>query len=92
MDDLHNAGNSRGKIFGMPHNVRSVIESSLHNLNNPKILPLYRIIGAFKTRLSKLIHKHQNNFYFQWQKSFYDRIIRSETELKLYNRQSCQMG
>ena len=85
-------GNGRdGKIFDETHNVGNVLERSLHNPNNPKILPLYRIIGAFKTTSSKLIHQFQNNLYFQWQKSFHDRVIREGNDLdsiRYYIRQN----
>lgn len=42
---------------------------------------LSRIVGAFKTRSSKLIYLaglHE----FQWQRSFFDNIIRNETQLE----------
>lgn len=45
-----------------------------------KIKSLSGLIGAFKTRASKFIHQ-TGNVNFQWQKSFYDRIIRNEGEL-----------
>ena len=46
-----------------------------------KIKPLSQLIGAFKTTSSKLIHISGLN-YFQWQKSFYDHIIKEENELQ----------
>jgi len=46
-----------------------------------KIKSLSEIVGAFKTTSSKLIH--QNGFmHFQWQKSFYDHVIRDEKSLE----------
>jgi hypothetical protein len=74
-------GNGRdGKIFGNDSTVGNVLERSLRNRVNTKILPLYRIIGAFKTTSSKFIH--QNGMMdFAWQKSFHDRVIRNEDEL-----------
>jgi len=45
-----------------------------------KIKPLSQLIGAFKTRSSKYIHK-QGLDDFQWQRSFYDHIIRKEESL-----------
>jgi len=71
---------SNGKIFTKPHKVGNVLERSLHNQGTPKILPLYRVIGAFKTTSAKLINQ-ENGVYFKWQKSFHDRVIRSEQEL-----------
>ena len=69
------------KIFGKNADVGNVLERSLRNADEAKILPLYRIVGAFKTTSSKLIHQQQNNFHFAWQKSFHDRVIREEKEL-----------
>lgn len=38
------------------------------------------IIGAYKSSVSKLIHQ-AGNINFKWQRSYYDRVIRNETEL-----------
>ena len=46
-----------------------------------RIKPLPQIIGAFKTTSSKLIHS-AGCLPFQWQKSYYDRVIRDEQELQ----------
>ncbi|MEK7166984.1 MAG: transposase [Patescibacteria group bacterium] len=45
-----------------------------------KIKSLSELIGAFKTTSSKLIHKNELE-NFQWQRSFYDHIIRNEKSL-----------
>ncbi len=45
--------------------------------NKPKILSLSNIISAFKTTTSKLIH-NCGFPQFQWQRSFYDHVIRDE--------------
>ena len=45
-----------------------------------KIKPLSELIGAFKTTSSKLIHQHGLS-EFQWQRNFYDHIIRNEKSL-----------
>ena len=45
-----------------------------------KILPLFNVIGAFKTTSSKLIHKIGHHD-FTWQRSFHDRVIRNDNEL-----------
>jgi REP element-mobilizing transposase RayT len=42
---------------------------------------LSKIIQGFKAAVTKKINESQNQFYFQWQKSFYDHIIRDESEL-----------
>jgi len=74
-------GNGRdGKIFDEYDNVGNVLERSLHDADNTKILPLYRIVGAFKTTSSKMI-RMIGRCDFQWQKSFHDRVIRNEKEL-----------
>ena len=49
-------------------------------INKQKIKPLPELIGAFKTTSSKLIHQAGLN-KFEWQKSFYDHIIRNEISL-----------
>jgi len=46
----------------------------------PTIHGLSEIVRGFKTFSSRKINKLQNN-YFQWQKSFHDRVIRDEQEL-----------
>ena len=40
---------------------------------------LSKIIHGFKSSTTRIIKK--NNIYFAWQRSFYDRIIRNNTEL-----------
>jgi REP element-mobilizing transposase RayT len=50
-------------------------DRSLH-----KIKSLSELVGAFKTTSSKRIHQSGLPF-FQWQKSFYERIIRNDQEL-----------
>ena len=47
----------------------------------PKIKTISSLIGAFKTTSSKQIHEIGVG-EFQWQKSFYDHIIRDETALQ----------
>ena len=41
---------------------------------------LSQIIKFYKEAVTKDIKR--NNLYFQWQRSFYDRVIRSEKELR----------
>lgn len=45
-----------------------------------KIKPLSELVGAFKTTSSKLIHQHGLS-EFQWQRNYYDHIIRNEKSL-----------
>ena len=39
------------------------------------------IIGSYKSAVSRKINESQHEFTFQWQKSFYDHIIRNEISL-----------
>jgi len=54
---------------------------SLRNVNvNRQHQKLPVIIGSFKSAVTKLIHRKYDNS-FQWQKSYYDHIIRNESSL-----------
>jgi REP element-mobilizing transposase RayT len=55
-------------------------DHSLRGSLQEKIKSLSELIGAFKTTSSKLIHQLGIR-RFQWQKSFYDHIIRNEYSL-----------
>ena len=59
-----------------PENVGTGCDLSLQ-IN---IKSLSSLMGVFKTSSSKLIHLNGNK-EFKWQRSFYDRIIRNESEL-----------
>jgi putative transposase len=63
-----------GRDLSLP----TIVESSLPT--KTKIKPLSDIIGAFKTTSSKDIHL-AGFLNFFWQRSFYERIIRSEEEV-----------
>ncbi len=52
---------------------------SLHGQTR-KIKPLSELIGVFKTTSSKLIRQHGLS-EFQWQRNYYDHIIRNEKSL-----------
>lgn len=39
------------------------------------------VIGGFKSAVTKLINRN-NKIYFQWQKSYHDRIVRNDVELE----------
>jgi REP element-mobilizing transposase RayT len=45
-----------------------------------QVKSLWELVGAFKTTSSKQIHELGDRS-FRWQSSFYDRIIRNDTEL-----------
>ncbi len=71
----------------MPNHLHFIIEINADNVGTGrdpslpiKIKSLSELIGALKTTSSKLIHN--NGFLnFQWQRSFYDHIIRNEISL-----------
>jgi putative transposase len=45
-------------------------------------MKLSKIIGTYKAAVTRKINKSQEEFLFQWQKSFYDHIIRDEKALR----------
>ena len=47
---------------------------------------LFEIIRAFKTFSARKINDSQNLFRFQWQRNYYERIIRNEIELFIKRR------
>ena len=49
--------------------------------NNAKRHGLFEIVRGFKTFSSRKINKIQNLFYFQWQRDYFEHIIRNENEL-----------
>ena len=66
------------------HGIINIIEINVGNGLKPfptKKYSLSEIMRGFKTFSSRRINEQQNDFHFQWQKSFYDRIIRDEDEL-----------
>lgn len=65
----------------MPNHFHGIIEldASLVVGSPKKTLPIFNIIGAFKTTSSKRIH-NEGLTDFNWQRSFHDRIIRSLEE------------
>ena len=67
----------------MPDHVHAVIEIHFENQIGSKIKSLSEIIGAFKMRSSKEIHLAGAR-EFQWQRSFFDKIIDSDKELRSY--------
>lgn len=81
------------KFVIMPNHVHGIIEiindryfkTADYVGNGLKPFPtdhgLPEIVRGFKTFSSRKINRLEGNKYFQWQKSFYDRVIRSEKEL-----------
>ena len=75
------------KFTIVPNHVHGIIlidNDSVGNGFKPfptKRYSLSEMIRGFKTFSSRRINQFQNQFLFQWQKSFYDRIIRDDQEL-----------
>ena len=61
-------------------NVETIHESSLRVKCRRKML-LSKIIGKFKMQTSKMINLNNSKICFQWQKSYYDHIVRNEDDL-----------
>ncbi len=61
-----------------------IIDNTLTAIDNEskKLVSLFDIIGKFKSFASRKIRELlSDEIKFEWQKSFYDRIIRNEKEL-----------
>jgi REP element-mobilizing transposase RayT len=68
----------------MPNHMHGIIEinrSRIKSTGAVKIKPLSELMGAFKTTVSKQIHL-AGYIEFQWQRSFYEHIIRDEKSLE----------
>ena len=63
----------------MPNHIHGIIEINRSRIKSGqiKIKPLTELIGAYKTTVSKQIHL-TGFVKFQWQRSFYEHIIRDE--------------
>ena len=71
----------------MPNHIHAIINIADRNVGDGRDRPLREktksvseLVGALKTTSSKYIHR-AGLTGFQWQRSFYERIIRSEQEL-----------
>ena len=53
----------------------------MHSLQNRTKMLLSKIIQQYKAALTRRINFLPNGIHFQWQKSFYDHVIRNENEL-----------
>lgn len=59
-----------------------IIDNSIMNMTVKKETDLSKVIGKFKSYSTRKIRERlKNGENFEWQKSFYDRIIRNEKEL-----------
>jgi REP element-mobilizing transposase RayT len=73
----------------MPNHIHGIIEINRKivgtgrdpSLQRPKIKSLSELMGAYKTTVSKQIHL-AGFIEFQWQRSFYEHIIRDEKSFK----------
>jgi len=58
------------------------VETGLKPVSTDKIqYPLSEIVRGFKTFSSRKINLNNSNINFQWQKSYYDHVIRGEKDL-----------
>lgn len=69
-------GNAYTRSLRVPLNLKN----GQYDYNRTRMLiPL--IIQWYKSMVSKKINSQNNNYYFRWQKSYYDRVIRNDDEL-----------
>jgi putative transposase len=54
----------------------------MHSLQGRMKMLLPRIVQQYKAVVTREINSLQKGFYFEWQKSFYDHVIRSERSLE----------
>ena len=72
----------------MPNHVPGIIQINYPNVetgfkfvSTGKLYPLSEIVRGFKTFSSRKINLNDSNIHFQWQKSYYDHIVRNEDDL-----------
>ena len=53
----------------------------LQGQNNRSKMELSKTIHAFKSAITREIREKLNNYYFAWEKSFYDHMIRNDNDL-----------
>jgi REP-associated tyrosine transposase len=56
-------------------------DACMHSLQDKTKMLLSKIIQQYKSSVTRKINSMQNDFKFQWQKSFYDHVIRNEKSL-----------
>lgn len=56
-------------------------DACMRPLHDRTKMLLSKIIQQYKASVSRKINSLQNDFHFQWQKSFYDHIIRNDRSL-----------
>ncbi|MBN1492987.1 MAG: transposase [Candidatus Omnitrophica bacterium] len=66
----------------MPDHVHGILRLGAGNTCTDRTkMTLSKIIHAYKSSVSRIIHRDHNNNAFQWQRSFHDRVIRNLDEL-----------
>ncbi|MCF7906116.1 transposase [Candidatus Gracilibacteria bacterium] len=89
----HFEGIELGKFIVMPNHIHGIIiihpnnefVGTRHALSlpgNKKYQKLPVIIGSFKSAVTRKLNKLYPQLNFQWQRSFYDHIIRGEKSLE----------
>ena len=69
--------NMVGDAYMRPHQGNAF----MHSLQDKTKMLLSKIIQQYKASVTHKINNLQNDFHFQWQRSFYDHVIRNENEL-----------
>ncbi|MFA6610467.1 MAG: transposase, partial [Candidatus Omnitrophota bacterium] len=63
----------------MPDHIHGII--IIDNVGTRHALSLPIMIGSFKSAVSRYMHYAKNESDFEWQRSFYDHVIRNERSL-----------
>jgi putative transposase len=69
--------NMVGDAYMRPHQGNAF----MHSLQDKTKMLLSKIIQQYKASVTHKINNLQNDLHFQWQRSFYDHVIRNESEL-----------
>jgi len=69
--------NMVGDAYMRPHQRNAF----MHSLQDKTKMLLSKIIQQYKASVTHKINNFQNDLHFQWQRSFYDHVIRNESEL-----------
>lgn len=62
--------------------VTNVGDADLRPLQDRSKMLLSKVIHGYKSSVTRIIRKQLNNCEFQWQRSFYDHVIRNEKGLE----------
>ncbi len=69
--------NMVGDAYMRPHQRNAF----MHSLQDKTKMLLSKIIQQYKASVTRKINNFQNDLHFEWQRSFYDHVIRKESEL-----------